>query len=105
MFCYSNLCEKVVLKALHHLSPKVFRFLVGVSKTLVASARLKQVFQKGNRRNAYVSALKDETVAETAQVQLQNYINGCILAEFPPWFIVQLDSCSRSDYSFVVCDL
>ena len=56
MFCYSDLCEKVVLKALPHLSPKAFRFIVGVSKTLVASARLKQVFQKGTHRNAYVSA-------------------------------------------------
>ena len=56
MFCYSDLCAKVVLKAFLHLSPKAFRFVVGVSKTLVASARLNQVFQKGNRRNAYVSA-------------------------------------------------
>ena len=56
MFCYSDLSEKVVLKALQHLSPKAFRFLVDVSKTVVASASLKQPFQKGNRRNAHVSA-------------------------------------------------
>ena len=56
MFCYSDLCEKVVLKVLHHLSPKAFHFVVGVSKTLVAFARLKQVFQKGNRQNVNVSA-------------------------------------------------
>ena len=56
MFCYSDLCEKVVLKTLHHLSPKAFHFLVEVSKLLVDSVRLKQVFQKGNLQNAYVSA-------------------------------------------------
>ena len=55
MFCYNDLCEKVVLKALHHLSPKAFRFLLEVGKTLVASALLKQVFQKGTCRNTYVS--------------------------------------------------
>ena len=58
MFCYDDLCEKVVLKVLHHLSPKAVRFLVyiQVSRTLIASARLKPAFQKGNRRNAYVFA-------------------------------------------------
>ena len=47
MFCYSDLCEKVVLKVLHHLSPKAFHFLVGVSQTLVAFYALEEDLSKG----------------------------------------------------------
>ena len=51
----NDLCEKIVLEAFLHVALKVFCFLVGVRKTSVSSSRLKQVFQKGNRLNVYVS--------------------------------------------------